>query len=136
MAWSVGEKKVEPKRTGPNKVVEMRSSANSTGAEAKPSKERDLAGGMEMLELGFLLGVVERTEGDDKNDVMMRKLGFNEILRREKQNHIDSNALTVYAVNKGNLYGKNIQCEAMKELTKRTAHGSKITAGQGGPAAP
>jgi len=122
MAWSVGEKKVEPKRMGPNKVVEMRASANSTAAEAKPGKERDLAGGMEMLELDFLLGVVEDTRNDDKNDVTMRKLGFNELLRRAKQNQIDSTALTVYAVNQGNLYGRDIQCEAMKELTKRTTH--------------
>jgi len=122
MAWSVGEKKAEPKRMGPNKVVEMRPSANSAAAETKPGKERDLAGGMEMLELDFLLGVVENTRGDDKNDVMMRKLGFNEVLRRGKQNQIDSSALTVYAVNQGNLYGKDIQCEAMKELTKRTTH--------------
>ena len=122
MAWSVGEKKTELKRTGPNKVVEMRSSANNAAAEAKSSKERDLAGGMEMLEMDFLLGVIESTKSNDKNDVMMRKLGFNELLRRAKQNLIDSTALTVYAVNQGNLYGRDIQCEAMKELTKRTTH--------------
>jgi len=122
MAWSVGEKKAEPKRTGPNKVVELRSSANNAAAEAKPGKEKDLAGGMEMLEMDFLLGVVENTRSDDKNDVMMRKLSFNELLRRAKQNQIDSTALMVYAVNQGNLYGRDIQCEAMKELTKRTTH--------------
>jgi len=122
MAWSVGEKKTEPKRMGPNKVVEMRSSANNAAAGTKSSKERDLAGGMEMLEIDFLLGVIENTKSNDKNDVMMRKLGFNELLRRAKQNQIDSTALTVYAVNQGNLYGRDIQCEAMKALTKRTTH--------------
>jgi hypothetical protein len=128
MAWSVGEKKVEPKRMGPNKVVEMHPPTKEATGETGPGKERDLAGGMEMLELDFLLGVVESTKGDDKNDVMMRKLSFNELLRRDKQNHIDSIALTVYAVNQGNLYGKDIQCEAMKELTKRTTHKDRIAA--------
>lgn len=133
MAWSAGEKKAEAKRTAPNKLVELRPSDNELGSNAagegtpksESAKERDLAGGIEMLELDFLLGVIEKTKGDNKNDVMMRKLGFNELLRRQQQNQIDSNALTVYAVDEGNLYGKDIQCEAMKELTKRTTHKSK-----------
>jgi hypothetical protein len=123
MAWSAGEKKVEAKRMGPNnKVVAVRPPSEAAGGDAAGASKsrRDLAGGMEMLELEFLLGVIEKTDGDDKNDVMMRKLDFNEVLRRRKQNEIDSEALTVYAVNEGNLYGKDIQCEAMKELTKRT----------------
>ena len=133
MAWSVAEKRGDTKRTPANKVVEMRPTGKepSGGAagEEKPKsemgKERDLAGGMEMLELDFLLGVIENTRGDDKTDVSMRRLSFNELLRREQQNQIDSSALTVYAVDEGNLYGKTIQCEAMKELTKRTGHKSK-----------
>ena len=84
-------------------------------------KNKDLRGGMDLLELDFLLSVVESTKGNDQNDVTMRKLNFNELLRREKQNQIDSNALVVYAVNAGNLYGKDIQCEATKELARRTA---------------
>jgi hypothetical protein len=126
MAWSVGEKKGETKGAGTGKVVEVRPPGKAAGGEVKPreraTKNRDLAGGMEMLELEFLLGVIEDTKGSDKNDVMMRKLGFNEVLRREQQNQIDSVALTVYSVNEGNLYGKVIQCEAMKELTRRTMH--------------
>jgi len=86
---------------------------------------RDLAGGMEMLELDFLLSIVEKTGSDDKKDVMMRKLNFNELLRREQLNEIDSNALKVYAVDEGNLYGKDIQCQAIKELTVRTARKGK-----------
>lgn len=89
--------------------------------EAARERGRDLAGGMEMLKLDFLLSVVENAEGDDKNDVMMRKLNFNELLRREQLNKIDGNALKVYAVDEGNLYGKDIQCEAIRELTVRTA---------------
>ena len=89
--------------------------------KSEPGSERDLTGGMEMLELDFLLSVVEKTEGDNERDVMMRKLGFNELLRREQLKAVDSNAIKVYAVNEGNLYGRNIQCGAMKELAERAA---------------
>jgi len=57
--------------------------------------------------------------------VTMRKLNFNELLRRDQLNEANSSALKVYAINQGNLYGKDIQCEAMKELTERTAHKNK-----------
>ena len=89
-------------------------------SELGKERGKDLAGGMEMLEQDFLVGTVEKTKGDDKDDVMMRKLGFNELLRRGQLKAADSSALKVYAVNKGNLYGKDIQCEAMKELAERT----------------
>ncbi len=123
MAWSVGEKKGETKKTGSNKIVEVRAPGRGAEGAGDAGKDRNLGGGMEMLEMDFLLGVVENTRGDDKNDVVMRKLGFNEILRREQQDQIDSSALTVYVMNEGNLYGKSIQCDAMKELTKRTQKG-------------
>ena len=130
MAWdTVREKKAEAKRMV-NKVMRMHPSEQGSAAgkdEDKKSKgdlaaerEADLNSGMDLLELDFLLSIVESTKGDDKNDVTMRKLNFNELLRRNKQDQIDSAALKVYAVNAGNLYGKDIQCEAMKELTKRT----------------
>lgn len=129
MAWSVGEKKDQAKGTARSRVVELRSQAEKPGGEAAAKTdlgtERDLASGMEILELDFLLSVIENTEGDDKNNVTMRKLGFNELLRREQLDAIDSKALKVYAVNNGNLYGKNIQCEAMKKLTERTTRRSK-----------
>ena len=83
-------------------------------------KERDLASGMELLEQGFLVKVVEKIQGSDKNDVMMRKLGFNELLRRNQLKAAGSKSLKVYARNEGNVYGKDIQCEAMKELAGRT----------------
>lgn len=91
-------------------------------AISQKSKKRgeDLNSGMELLELDFLLSIVEGTHGDNDNDVEMRKLTFYELLRRDNQNHIDSSALTVYTVNQPTLYPKDIQCEAMKELTKRT----------------
>jgi hypothetical protein len=83
-------------------------------------KNKDLQSGMELLELDFLLSIVENTKGNGQNDVTMRKLNFNEILRREKLSQVKSKVLTVYATNRGNLYGKDIQCEAMLELAGRT----------------
>ena len=89
-------------------------------------REKDLHSGMELLGLDFLLSVVENTNGsDDEKDVTIRKLNFKELLRRGKLNQADSNALKIYAINKGNLYGKDIQCEAIKNLAERTAKGSK-----------
>ena len=129
MAWSAVEKKSETKRAGPNRIAEEQPSVRNASGDVQSKvdlgKERDLAGGMEMLEQDFLLGVVENTRGADKNDVMMRKLVFNELLRREQLDVADSNALKVYAINEGNLYGKDIQCEAMKKLTERTARKGK-----------
>jgi hypothetical protein len=85
---------------------------------------KDLQSGMELLGLDFLLKVVENTnDGSDEKDVTMRKLNFKELQRRGKLNQADSNALKVYAVNKSNLYGKDIQCEAMKSLAERTTKG-------------
>ena len=91
----------------------------------KEKKLRDLQGGMELLELDFLLKVVENTEAATTNDVAMRTLCFNELIRTRRVSEIDSNALSVYAVDRGGHYGKDIQLAAMKELTKRTAHGTK-----------
>lgn len=125
MAWSVGEKRGETKRARSSDVVELQPSGEGASAELGKQKGKDLSGGMEILELDFLLSVVENTEGKDKNDVTMRRLNFDELIRRKQLNTIDSNALKVYAMNEGSLYGKVIQCEAMKELTKRTTHESK-----------
>jgi hypothetical protein len=122
MAWGVGEKRMEIRRTGP-KVVELGQAQETPGEAAMEKKTRagrNLGGGMEMLEMDFLLGVIENTDGDDKNDVSMRRLTFNEVLRRSQQSEIDSASLSVYAVDEKNLYGKDIQCAAMKELTRRT----------------
>jgi len=139
MAWSVEEKKGEVRKTATGKVVEVRPSVKEPpGAErlrAELDRERDLASGMEVLELDFLLGVVENTRGDDKNDVMMRKLVFNELFRRQQLDAIDSSALKVYAVDDSSLYGKDIQCEAMKKLTERTLRKGKLAAGHEAPAA-
>ena len=88
----------------------------------KQKKERDLSSGMEILDLDFLVKVVEKTRGKNKKNVTMRQLVFNELVRREQLNAISSKTLNIYTINKGNVYSKNIQCEAMRELTKRTKH--------------
>lgn len=104
---------------------DVREAASETKVGNEPAAERvrNLTGGMEMLQLDFLLGVVENTEGADSNNVMMRKLSFNELRRREQLKAADSNALKVYTIDKNKLYGKDIQYEAMRELTERTGSG-------------
>jgi len=81
---------------------------------------RDLASGMELLELDFLVGTVENTKGGSKNDVTMKKFAFNELVRRQRLDAVDSTVLRIYAMDARNLYGKDIQCEAMKQLAQRT----------------
>jgi hypothetical protein len=119
MAWNSDDKKTEAKRTGPGKVVEVRGPGKGMAGD---KSDRDVGGGMELLEMDFLLGVVENTKGDDKNEVTMRKLVFNELMRRDQVSEVDSQALKVYTVDEDKLYGKDIQCEAMKKLTDRTTH--------------
>jgi histone H3/H4 len=117
------EKKMTSKTADP--TFQITDTAKIPKTDSDEKRAGDVTGGMELLELDFLLRVVEDTKGDDKNDVAMRRLSFDELLRRKNQDRIDSNALTVYAVNKYDLYGKNIQCEAMKELTRRTVQSGK-----------
>jgi hypothetical protein len=131
MVWnSIREKKSEVKNMTASKIVEMNAPGKSPFSDSEhlrrdSNRNKDLAGGMELLDLDFLLSIVENTDGSDKNDVSMRKFTFDELIRRQQQDTIDSNALKVYAVNDGNLYGKVIQCEAMKVLTERTTRKGK-----------
>jgi hypothetical protein len=125
MAWGVGERKLDLRKGPGSKVVPLEGAqaedaGGQTAMEKKSKAQRNLAGGMDLLELDFLLGVIENIDGDDRNDVAMRKLTFNEALRRNQQSEIDSASLSVYAVDEKGLYGKDIQCAAMKELTRRT----------------
>jgi hypothetical protein len=90
--------------------------------ETDKATGRDVASGMEILELDFLLSIVEKTKGRNKKDVMMRKLVFNELVRRQQLGAVDSGVLNVYILNKSKLYSKDIQCEAMKALAERTKH--------------
>jgi len=82
---------------------------------------RDLQSGMELLDLDFLLGVVENVDANDEQDIVMRKLSFNELVRTNRIHEIDSNALKVYAMDADAHFGKEIQVEAFKELAERTA---------------
>lgn len=97
----------------------------SPHAEAIPDEtlqesKRNLATGMETLELEFLLGVVEDIDSSDKRDVVMRKLNFNELIRRSRVDAVGSNVLKIYAKDEDKLYDRHIQCEAMKQLSART----------------
>jgi len=133
MNWGTA-KKTDVKKPQ-DKIVELHSSGGDSSfnpGEEKATahtkdRQEDLESGMEMLELDFLLGIIENADGDEKNDVTMRKLCFNEVLRRQQQNEIDSYALKVYSMNENNLYGKTIQCESMKELAFRTEHNVKTS---------
>jgi hypothetical protein len=112
--------------------VHVKSFFNSSNASRRSQvksehlvkKKRELQRGMEILDLDFLLSIVEKIEGNDKNDMIMRKLCFDELFRRVRLDHINSQVLKVYAVNGDNIYGKDIQCEALKELADRTVHHS------------
>jgi len=95
------------------------------GASDMAKTDKDVQSGMELLGLDFLLSIVENTEGDDQNNVTMRKLNFDELVHRKQLHTVDSSALKVYATDASNLYGKAIQCEAMKQLAQRTAHRGK-----------
>ncbi|MHC4104545.1 MAG: hypothetical protein ACYSR9_06365 [Planctomycetota bacterium] len=89
-----------------------------SGGEHKEA--RNVSSGMEILDLDFLVKIVENTKGRNKKDVMMRKLVFDELLRREQVTAVDSKALNIYTMNKSKLYSKKIQCGAMKALAERT----------------
>ncbi|MHC4292702.1 MAG: hypothetical protein ACYSTX_00275 [Planctomycetota bacterium] len=110
--------------------VHARSFFNNPGSTGKvdvksghlAKKKRELQRGMEILDLDFLLSMVENIDGDDPNDMIMRKLCFDELFRRVRLDHVNSQVLKVYAVNQENSYGKDIQCEALQELADRTAH--------------
>jgi len=98
---------------------------SQAGEKPPKQKMKDLDSGMELLELDFLLSVIGNTKGSDETNLIIRKLGFNELIRRGKLSYVSSYALKTYALNQDNLYGSDIQCEAIKELAERTAHHSR-----------
>ncbi len=119
----------------PAVVIEESSAENKTRRAGDPRRteklrsepvrrrSRDLQSGMELLGLDFLLSIVEDTAGNEDLDVTMRRLNFKELIRTDQLHAVDSNALKVYALNADGHYDKTIQCEAIKELTARTAQG-------------
>ena len=88
-------------------------------SEAK-KRGRDLHGGMEVLDLDFLLDIVENSDGTDEHDMTMRKLGFHELARTGRLSDIDSHALGYVCMDEDGLFDKRMQCEAMQELAART----------------
>jgi hypothetical protein len=106
------------------KGPKARQSRRSEKLRSEPSRRRsrDLQSGMELLGLDFLLSIVENTDSDVELDVTMRKLNFNELIRTEQLQAVDSNVLKVYALNEDGFYDKHIQYESIKELAARTSH--------------
>ncbi len=119
-------KREELRRNRPQGKVSSRLRAKSNEPERKSArpksspKRRDLSGGMELLEVDFLLDVVENTEEESEADIIMRAAAFHELIRRDQLKHADSEALTVYAVNTDGYFDKEIQSEAVRELAQRT----------------
>jgi len=121
MKWNNVKEENEVLKDKATSVVNMRSEESSVSEKRIERKGSDLQSGLELLEMDFLLGVVENTAGSDPNDVAMRKINFNEILRREQRHQVASSAMKVYAMDEEGLYGKYIQCQAMQELAERTS---------------
>jgi hypothetical protein len=117
----------QPKAISQERVFDSKAAGATSREKSKITctEGKDLGSGMEVLELDFLVDIVEKTESHDHNDVMMRRLSFNELLRRKQLKAADSKALRDYALNEDNIYGKDIQCEAIKELAKRTGTKTK-----------
>ncbi len=99
--------------------------ASRKNVKKRPNRPRkggkDMHSGMELLELEFLLNVVEAVDGSGEADVVMRRLCFGELIRSDQRHEISSNTLKVYAMNVDGLYGKDVQSQAMLELTERTS---------------
>ena len=104
-------------RSGNNK--EEKNAERKARSEAT-KRGRDLHGGMELLELDFLLDMVENIDGMDEYALTMRKLSFHELARTTRLSEIDSNALKYYCMDEDGIYDRRTQCEAMQELATRT----------------
>jgi cell division septation protein DedD len=100
--------------------IDFDSLSKNPAKKLSAQNNKDLQSGMELLELDFLISVVEKIKGKTKNDITIRKLNFNELARRQELSHVKSKPLTTYAIDKENLYGKDIQCKAMTQLSQRT----------------
>ncbi|MCK5564266.1 MAG: hypothetical protein KAJ07_03390 [Planctomycetes bacterium] len=119
MKWNNVQEENEALKEKAAAVVSIKSE-QPQNENTKTSKDHDIKSGLEMLDIVFVLGVVDTTDSADPNDITMRKIGFNEILRRDSRPRISSDALKVYALDQNKFYGKDIQCQAMQELAERT----------------
>lgn len=102
-------------------VRPARKDNKARGAGARKSG-RDMHSGMELLALDFLLSIVENIEANEKSDITMRKLCFNELIRTNQLREVDSKALKGYSMDADAHFGKDIQCHALGELAERTSH--------------
>jgi len=120
MKWNNVKEENEALKEKVASTVAVKSEQPKSNVEPRGGNQ-DLKSGLELLDLQFVLGVIENTDSADKNDIVMRKIAFNEVLRRESRHEIASSALKVYSVDQDKFYGKDIQCQAMQELALRTS---------------
>jgi hypothetical protein len=113
----------------PKPITEIVQSSASAIPKRAARKKIDSTSGIEIIETVFLINIIEDAGSSDSNDVSMRKFAFNELVRRGLLCKADGPTLRIYALNRNNLYGKTIQCEALKELAARTSHKSIETVG-------
>jgi hypothetical protein len=104
--------------TRPANEIPVKEAARPTAETRR--RGRDLHGGMELLGIDFLLDMVENIDGTEEYDIAMRKLSIHELMRTSRIGEVDSNVLKFYCLDSDGLYGREIQCEAMKELSRRT----------------
>ena len=102
-------------------AVEVKPSSNENKKRSNLIRKggKDMHSGMSLLDVEFLLSIVDNSDNGDGHDVIMRKLCFNELIRSSQRHEISSSSLKMYAMDVDGLYGKSIQCEAMLELAER-----------------
>jgi len=120
MKWNNVKEENDALKEKVESMVGVKSEKGKSNAKSRGG-DQDLKSGLELLGLEFVLGVIEDTESSDKNDIIMRQIAFNEVLRRDSRHEIASSALKVYAMDEDKFYGKDIQCQAMQELAARTS---------------
>lgn len=115
-------------RAGNNRDKDEKAPRGGRGAKNADARRRgrDLHGGMELLGVDFLLEMVENIDGTEEHDITMRKLSIHELMRTTRINEVDSSVLKFYCLDEDSLYGREIQCEAMKELAERTRQSRSI----------
>jgi hypothetical protein len=102
-------------------VAEPEPAAPIVHERSHAGRQRDKGGGMELLDEPFLVDMVERAGGGDERDVRLRRLCFAELVRRGRLDLVSSQILADYAVDRSRVGEKAIQCEAIRELSRRTA---------------
>ena len=123
MAFGIGDRKFEVRKSTGTRIVELGQAEETSGEVTMEKKTRNWTkpgGRYGFARNGFPAGRNRKHRRRRQKRRRDARLSFNEVLRRNQQSEIDSASLTVYAVDEKDLYGKDIQCAAMKELTRRT----------------